>query len=412
MNAKRRIRTGSAARGRPAFTLLEMLVVVTILGLLVALLVPGVVDTWQAAEMTACKTNLARLYQAQAAWRADNDGRLLTGGAWMGRLLPYVEYDLSVFTCQATAEYGPREEWEGADPDSQPGEGGGSPSDPIDQAQDAVNALLEFDVYHQTSRKSGVRGNYAWSIPLDSHHWVRRTRTGDSVLYESDDEDPTMPGANPKTIMAYDDIKAQIDFDPDTGEPIRVHVLMSPDTKKKWSSINRFIYDFKVADEVIISDWVSHIGEVVELVPDDEDEHDEARSANVFAGDWYAGRAAMSVRLILGDYALSTGTYETPDGRPVSRPDGRLFYILDYGFRHTLADYNRPGNNPDDEWDKYFIEDVAAWKQDFPDAGDWRQYQALRHFGRANVLFMDGHIEALGPADLDYWSPWWWHRGP
>jgi len=24
--------------------------------------------------------------------------------------------------------------------------------------------------------------------------------------------------------------------------------------------------------------------------------------------------------------------------------------------------------------------------------------QALRHFGRANVLFMDGHVESLGPA--------------
>jgi len=395
-------------QGRPAFTLVEMLVVITILALLVTLLAPAAVDVWKVAEMTACKVNLARLFQAQAAWRADHDGRLLSGGAWMGRLLPYVEYDVRVFSCQATAEYGPREEWEGTDADGEAGQG--LDENWSEKEPDAVDALLEWDVYHQTSRKSGTRGDFAWSIPLDSHHWVRRTRMGNSVLYESDDEDPTMPRANPNTKMAYDDIKTQIDFDPDTGEPIRVHVLMAPDTAKNWSSVNRFIYDFKICDEVIVSDWIHHIGEVIELAPEDEDEEGPG-GGNWFAGDWYRGTAGGSVRLILGDYALSTGTYEAPDGRRVSQADGKLFFLLDYSFRDPLADYNNPGLDPDDEWDKHFIEDPAAWREAFPDAGNWRRYQALRHFGMANVLFMDGHIETLGPEDLEYVSPSWWYRG-
>jgi prepilin-type N-terminal cleavage/methylation domain-containing protein/prepilin-type processing-associated H-X9-DG protein len=403
--------TGGRAGRRPAFTLIELLVVLTILALLVALLAPAAMNAWKAAQMTACQTNLARLFQAQAVWRSDNDYRLLTGGAWMGRLMPYVEYDLSLFSCQAAAEYGPREDWEGADSDYEAGdEDGGGGADVIEQTQDTVNALLMFEVYHQTKRKSGIRGNYAWSIPLASHHWVRRTRTGDSVLYESDDEDPTMPGANPKTKMAYDDIKTRIDFDPDTGEPLRVHVLMSPDTRKNWSSVNRFIYDFRICDEVIVSDWVSHIGEVIELA-EEEDEEQDPTTRNIFAGSWHPGRAAMTVRLILGDYALSTGAYEAPDGRSVSQADGRLFYILDYGFKQPLADYNHPGNDPDHEWDKYFIEDAVTWREAFPEAGDWRRFQALRHFGRANVLFMDGHIESLGPEDLEYSSPLWRNQG-
>ncbi|HUU90058.1 MAG TPA: type II secretion system protein, partial [Phycisphaerae bacterium] len=73
-------RSGTPERGAAsAFTLVELLVVITIIALLVTLLVPVASSAWQTAHMTRCKTNLYRIYQAQGQWRADRDGRLLTG---------------------------------------------------------------------------------------------------------------------------------------------------------------------------------------------------------------------------------------------------------------------------------------------------------------------------------------------
>jgi prepilin-type processing-associated H-X9-DG protein len=53
------------------------------------------------------------------------------------------------------------------------------------------------------------------------------------------------------------------------------------------------------------------------------------------------------------------------------------------------------------------------WAHDFPNAArkGWQYYQALRHAGRANVLFCDGHIEPLSAEDLEYMDPRWVYEG-
>jgi prepilin-type processing-associated H-X9-DG protein len=114
------------------------------------------------------------------------------------------------------------------------------------------------------------------------------------------------------------------------------------------------------------------------------------------------------------------GAYRT-NGVTAPRVDPNLFLILD--FPKTTADFT-PGSNEAGFWDKYFIEDPDAWRRASwaRTAGDWRVWQALRHFGRANVLFCDGHVESLPPRwdteveraqgfYLYYSSPLWAFQG-
>src|SRR5262245_12659444 len=59
---------------RRAFTLVEMLVVIAIIGLLAALLVPALLRAKETGRRTACASNLRQLSVAAAIYAGDNDG--------------------------------------------------------------------------------------------------------------------------------------------------------------------------------------------------------------------------------------------------------------------------------------------------------------------------------------------------
>lgn len=66
-----------------AFTLFELLVVITILMALVSLLMPVIGMVRATAERTACTSRLRQIGVAQTAWRADNRGEFLPGDPYM-----------------------------------------------------------------------------------------------------------------------------------------------------------------------------------------------------------------------------------------------------------------------------------------------------------------------------------------
>lgn len=74
MNLVRSLRFAPAARARLArgFTLIEIMVVITILGVLAALIVPRVVGRTDDAKIAAARQDIASLMQALKLYRLDN----------------------------------------------------------------------------------------------------------------------------------------------------------------------------------------------------------------------------------------------------------------------------------------------------------------------------------------------------
>ena len=85
-----------------AFTLLELLVVIIIIGILVAMLIPSLQGAWRRYNMTRCETNLFHISQALGVIRAKetqgSTDRWLVS-SWPGFLLPYVEGRGETFLC-------------------------------------------------------------------------------------------------------------------------------------------------------------------------------------------------------------------------------------------------------------------------------------------------------------------------
>src|SRR5262245_25604283 len=91
---------GSTDHGRRAFTILELLVAVAIIGTLVGLLFPALMSARESARRLQCTSNLHEIGLAvqqhhdatkrlPAAWTAATDG--VSGYGWAVALLPYLE---------------------------------------------------------------------------------------------------------------------------------------------------------------------------------------------------------------------------------------------------------------------------------------------------------------------------------
>jgi prepilin-type processing-associated H-X9-DG protein/prepilin-type N-terminal cleavage/methylation domain-containing protein len=430
-----------------AFTLIELLVVITIIAILLVLLIPGLSSAWQYAHLTRCKRNLNAIYTAYGSWRAERASRgqdtRLTGLAWRGQLVGYLEENREVFMCGsrwrpdvasaqdarnqgASQPSQPEQDW--TDVDAQ------KYKDEMDQAQKNAGGVtdewitgshvsagpepddyaFEFDVFLQQGAIEGAigskgagwngpYGDFIRSISLGSP-LVNKISKGNGVFhFEADDCNIGATGDG--------DIKTDITFT--NNRPTSVYVDGSGSGPHSDSANNRYIYDFKICGKVLVKRWQTHYGETITVGSVVESE--SWRVGGVQGTD--DGVADSWVAPLMGDYGLSRGSYETINkvdastlvNQPVRVPDGKQFFILDYP--RPVADYLTGGNIGDTpDQSSYFVEDPRTWddtkgpmaksKPDMP----WKYWQSLRHFGKANVLFCDGHVELVpGPngATLD-----------
>lgn len=103
-------RNAMKRKSRQAFTLMEMLVTISIMLVLAALLIPGFASVRESARSAACLSNLKQLAAGCLAYSADNDNVLVpiargTSSAdaksWRALIAPYVGTDAKVFKCPA-----------------------------------------------------------------------------------------------------------------------------------------------------------------------------------------------------------------------------------------------------------------------------------------------------------------------
>lgn len=86
----RRTRSSPSCRSRRAFTLVELLVVISIIALLIALLLPALQAARDIARQIQCQSNLRQAHLVHMVYAEDHDGRLPAqwdgGRTWLGQL--------------------------------------------------------------------------------------------------------------------------------------------------------------------------------------------------------------------------------------------------------------------------------------------------------------------------------------
>jgi prepilin-type processing-associated H-X9-DG protein/prepilin-type N-terminal cleavage/methylation domain-containing protein len=83
---------------RRAFTLVELLVVITIIAMLIALLMPAVSGVREAGRKAHCANNLYQIGKAYANRNA-KVGSPMAAEGWTGALLPYLEKQAVMYVC-------------------------------------------------------------------------------------------------------------------------------------------------------------------------------------------------------------------------------------------------------------------------------------------------------------------------
>jgi len=427
-----------------AFSLVELLMVVTIIAVLAALLMPVVSIARQAVDQSMCRTNLSALFKAQSLWIAERNTASTDslGEAWAGSIAPYLEGGLSALRCPAC----PRVVVSTGSSSSggEGGTGGGSEG----TGSDSSNVPPGIDVSDLTIgvlRKDNSEVLY--EIPLsDSPYWTMYETWDmpDGQRYIAANTDgymvtatqthapsnqprganayfnPPLPsGSSSNTVYVDGDFIFTVEYS--HGQPVRVTVKPCDNNEPVVIVGGTKIqakYDMRIRHQPIWGGETftnpfakGHENEPIDL-------REEARKNGTLAeytSTWTPWSTALGI-LGATNYGINRGAYTTQDGDNVANPDPKQFFILDYP--KPVADYidvvDTDKRGDAHLWPQIFINPTPPEKW-LPLPGletwTWQDVQALRHFGRANVLFCDGHIEALGPEDLSVTNPLWRHQG-
>jgi prepilin-type processing-associated H-X9-DG protein/prepilin-type N-terminal cleavage/methylation domain-containing protein len=405
---------------RRAFTLVELMIVVAIVGVMLALLVPAVRSAWDTAALTHCQVNLAQIWKAQNSRRADKDqGFFTAGGAWPSMIAPYLEHAAAVLRCPLgpdrpeLAAYLSDSIAEGAQ-DS--GAGGGQTAGPEAPPPQQGFTLddLTFRMFARTNcdvlGRKYVAGQYLGTAFVTGGFGVKREDLGGGKIYFGIDDRQFFDDKNVGGVD-YRDMRINVQLD---GDWITSIEFIGGD-EGSGGSYNVFRFEVWMADEMISDDFKRDYGMTIGL--------DRRTGGNPGAGGGSiapggtaggadpAGTLNDLAAIKAFDYGLNKGTYQMLDSR-VRRLDPSVIFVLDYG--KSVANYV---NKCPDPWPLYFTATEQAWMANemnvsFLKPGEtWWHYTALRHGGAANVLFCDGHIETLGPDALNELSPLWGGRG-
>jgi len=351
---------------RGAFTLIELLMVIVILGLLLALLFPSLRGAWQRYNMTRCQTNLAHIYQAfrlRAADEAMGEAPAYLVEGWTGALLPYLENDASQLVCTETFE-------------------GNATDGPT---------ITEF-VYVHTQADWG---------PV----WDRELEPGPYILKLSQTQ---FNEARTKDGLFLKYVK---EFDPTTDYPEYSYYVPDGQPDIYWLCM-----------EDVPGGSGGNFSDLMIKVTCDENEESVLLEC-ITAGtncwntivDKETGEVLIRMKHGGADWTPKPYTLLGVTGEPTSY--GMNEYAIDKytvdmkfvrrgvggaGGKILILDYSRPVAYPDkDDWTDEVFDPNQGGKPRF-----------ARHFGMANVLFSDGSVRPERPEDIDPMAPtaamkWW-----
>jgi prepilin-type N-terminal cleavage/methylation domain-containing protein/prepilin-type processing-associated H-X9-DG protein len=398
---------------RAAFTLVELMVVIAIIGVLLALLAPSVSSAWELALMTKCQINLSSIWKAQNLRRADKDLTIFTvGGVWPAMLAPYLEHSAEVFRCPKGPERPELTPMVTTEADRYAVAGTDmAQQNSFNEAEEAAKGFTLSDLTFRMSAKSDCtvdkqkysKGQYLGTVFLDSGYGIQKKDLGGGKTYIGVDDRQFFDDKNLGGVD-YKDVQIIVQMD---GSYIRSIEFSGTDIGTG-GSYKIFRYEVWLAGEMLSDDFVRDIGMVV-----GSDNRSGGGSGSTGGNNGtstlYGQPGSLNELAAIKsfDYGLNKGTYQVLD-RWTTEVDPRLFLILDYG--KSVANYS---NKQPDAWSLYFTAPEPLWMANslnvsFLKPGEsWMQYTALRHFGKANVLFCDGHIESLSANELAETSPLW-----
>ena len=338
--SRRRSKTPS---GKGAFSLVELLVVIVILGLLMALLIPSLRGVWKRYNMTRCQTNLFHIYQGfrlRAADEAMGVKNAYIVANWKEVLLPYLENDASQFECVETAE------------------GDVTPSRPITD-------FVEFRV---------IAGSNTYYTQLDSGPYMFKlsvtqydTAVSMGLLTEAENNIDTrfpwlrtyVPDGNPyRYWLCMEDVGGDQDF-----KDVMTRVT---DNRDGWATVE--CISGSTGHTNSLMDKLANPSVELFKVPSNSTQFSPTRTVQLQVG----GAGVWEASYGMNEYAIDK---LDAFGRLISRGVGGA------GGKILVMDYLRLEAKTTDLWASLFFDPAQSGVPSF-----------ARHFGMANILFSDGSV--------------------
>jgi prepilin-type processing-associated H-X9-DG protein len=376
-------------RTAAAFTLVELLFVILMILVLLGLLMPGLNAVIETAKMTQCQWNLSMIYKAHILWIADRDrAQSNTGGGWAKPISDYLEHQTVTMKCPSC----PRLAVGVTAPEDDVAKLGGAPPPPLEESVYISLADVTIGVISPA-------GQVLYEIPLSpSPYWswyqTRPLPDGRTQIEANIDNN----FGKDKNTGLYTDTDFVFIAEYNNGRLVKVTIGDCDGN----GDLN--YTDFRVNHEPL---WggqkffkrfgEGHVNETIDLVKESK----AAGKAPETPTEPWTVLSSSPGFLGLTNYGMSRGSHVDAAGKEVAIPDPRMFFILDYP--NPVADYTHLGT--DDAWSQIFVLDPAHWT---PPPGyenyTCEEIQALRHFGKTNVLFCDGHIELIGPDPISNYA--------